>query len=311
MDVNGDDILDLFICDAFGNLSYYTGTAVGALEMNEADTVYRSSGDYMPFYLYDWDGDGLIDILVMDRVLKLLKNVGTKFNPVFATKNPPELNCFDEDGKLYSFSQSATGDHKFNAEDFNNDGLIDIMVFKKVFAEQKTEKGGIIYTQDIDICYNSGTKTVPEFKHGYSFYDKFKTPPLGSSMNAYTRAAVADLNGDGALDIVASENFTSEKRTWSLVFFEGIPESESVIDKTNVIGTSASFRYDRATQTVSFCGNSIPENMHLYTLNGKQIELPYKGNRIWQIPKNISKGQYAIVGESAKSVKMVSGLILK
>lgn len=314
MDINDDKILDLFICDAFGNLSYYTGTAVGSLEMNEPKKIYTSSGDYMPFFPHDWDGDGLVDILIMDRSLKLLKNIGTKSEPQFKTKNLPEISCFDQNGVNYSFTQSAYSDDRFNAGDFNNDGLMDIIVVKSVRADQKSETGGILYTASMEICLNSGTKTSPVFEQNYTLYDKTMTP-LGYATDAPSRTVVADLNGDGALDIVAADNFSTPKsdllvKTWALIFFEGIPGTTPIKDLSSSTRFNTSVLYNSIAKTISFNLAKKPECVSLYSLHGRQIKLISKENGMWQIPDNVSKGNYVIVGELDKNEK-VYGKILK
>jgi hypothetical protein len=127
-DWNGDGIPDILV----GGNTRVLGVAYGPLAGKETVTVERvwpkgkEPFSYMTTNLCvaDWDGDGLVDLIVggfvgETRGVYWLRNVGTKREPKLAE---PKLLIVDEE------NWSTTG---VCLEDWNNDGRLDLIASRQ------------------------------------------------------------------------------------------------------------------------------------------------------------------------------------
>ncbi len=202
-DVNGDGFPDLFFSNAKeGKTNYFylndgTGHFVEATSLWGLDEERNLHGETMSAVFFDYDNDGLVDLLLMKAGChKLFKNSGTSFLDVSDASHISE-HC------TYASAASVL--------DFNNDGFLDLYISNSLNAgSEKIESGrklGIIeprrnkyqlkiFRQDILL------KNVD----GKYFQDV--TEDLGLEENELTWAAgISDFNNDGFPDIFLANDF--------------------------------------------------------------------------------------------------------
>ncbi|WP_369177469.1 beta strand repeat-containing protein [Candidatus Thiodubiliella endoseptemdiera] len=243
-DIDGDGDLDLVVGEGAGTLKYYQNTGTtsnpayeaktgGNNPFNGIDVGYSSSPT-----LADIDGDGDLDLVVGESngTLKYYQNTGTTSNPAYTAKtggsNPfngidagdspsPTLVDIDGDGDLYLMMGEAygtlkyyqntgttsnpayevkTGDsNPFNGidvgdfsaptlADIDGDGDLDLVVGK--------DDGTLKYYQ------NTGTTSNPAYEAKIGDDNPFN----GIDVGDYSSPTLADIDGDGDLDLVVGKN---------------------------------------------------------------------------------------------------------
>ncbi|WP_369178907.1 FG-GAP-like repeat-containing protein [Candidatus Thiodubiliella endoseptemdiera] len=191
-DIDGDGDLDLVMGEAYGTLKYYQNTGTTSNPAYEAKT-----GDGNPFNginagffpkptLADIDGDGDLDLVVgeNDGTLKYYQNTGTTSNPAYEAKTG-DSNPFN--GIDVGNAASPT------LADIDGDGDLDLVMGER--------NGTLKYYQ------NTGTTSNPtyEVKTGDS------NPFNGIDMGNLSAPTLADIDGDGDLDLVMGEAYGTLK----------------------------------------------------------------------------------------------------
>jgi Ca2+-binding RTX toxin-like protein len=190
-DIDGDGDLDLVVGEQDGNLNYFendiaiepppvytpqTGTA------NPFDGF--SIGDYSTPTLADIDGDGDLDLLVGEQqgTLKYYKNTGSAIAPIYLEQTGPD-NPFDAVTiELYSNPTFA---------DIDGDGDLDLVV-----GEQD---GNLNYYK------NTGSAITPIYLEQTGPDNPFDGFDVGSNVFDLSAPTLADIDGDGDLDLVVGE----------------------------------------------------------------------------------------------------------
>ncbi|NYT27915.1 MAG: VCBS repeat-containing protein [Candidatus Thiodubiliella endoseptemdiera] len=182
-DIDSDGDLDLVVGENDGTLKYYQNTGTTSNPAYEAKT-----GDDNPFnginagyssspILVDIDGDGDLDLVVGERngTLKYYQNTGTTSSPAYEVKTGDD-NPFN--GIDVGYSSSPT------LADIDGDGDLDLVMGEAY--------GTLKYYQ------NTGTTSNPayEAKTGDS------NPFDGIDVGDYSAPVLADIDGDGDLDLV-------------------------------------------------------------------------------------------------------------
>ena len=202
-DLDGDGDLDILSSEYTGMFMYLQNTGTAAMPQfangNGNPFGLASTGGFMFNCMGDLDGDGDIDILVIDDSGDMLyyQNTGTSTMPAFAapTTNPFGLTALPSLGKP-------------ELVDLDNDGDLDLLT---------GETGGIVR-----YFKNTGSATAPLFAP--QVVDPFGIQPT----NGFACITTGDLDGDGDIDILIGENDADIK------FYENVSKRFGLDELNNV-----------------------------------------------------------------------------
>ncbi|NYT27917.1 MAG: VCBS repeat-containing protein [Candidatus Thiodubiliella endoseptemdiera] len=191
-DIDGDGDLDLVVGEQNGTLKYYQNTGTTSNPAYEAKT-----GDDNPFngidagyssspILVDIDGDGDLDLVVGERngTLKYYQNTGTTSNPAYEAKTGDDNPFNGIDVGYYSTPTLA---------DIDGDGDLDLVMGEG--------NGTLKYYQ------NTGTTSNPAYEAKTGDDNPFN----GIDVGYYSTPTLADIDGDGDLDLVVGEVYGTLK----------------------------------------------------------------------------------------------------
>ncbi|MBW4641514.1 MAG: VCBS repeat-containing protein [Goleter apudmare HA4340-LM2] len=186
-DLDGDGDLDLVVGEVNGTLKYYknTGSAINPVYLEQ-------TGNFNPFNgidvgvlkdltLADLDGDGDFDLVVgtLGGTLVYYKNTGSASNPVYSQQTSGNNPFNGIDVGLYSAPTFA---------DLDGDGDFDLVVGER-------NNGTLRYFK------NTGSATNPVYSRQTGSFNPFN----GIDVGLYSAPTLADLDGDGDLDLVVGE----------------------------------------------------------------------------------------------------------
>ncbi|WP_422370993.1 calcium-binding protein [Hoeflea sp.] len=185
-DLDGDGDIDLIIGEEEGNINYFenTGTGLAAVFTERTGTANPFDGidlgNYSPAAVADLDGDGDLDLVVGENGggLFFVENTGTRIAAAYTVRtagaNP--FNGID----VGDLSMPALGD-------LDGDGDLDLVVGE--------ENGNLNYFE------NTGTALAPVYVARTGDLNPFGGIDVGS----YGAPALADIDGDGDLDLLVGE----------------------------------------------------------------------------------------------------------
>jgi hypothetical protein len=183
VDWDNDGDKDLIVGENNGNVRYYQNIGTPSVPnlhyvgLMQAGGVTIDVGDYSTPCVTDWNGDGLLDLLVgeSDGVINLYLNQGTATNPVLR-----DMGLLNAGGATLDVGyRSAPA-----VADFNGDGVKDLI---------SGEMNGKVY-----YYHNSGTNANPVLDAGVYL----QNGALQVSTISTSRPALIDWNNDGHMDFV-------------------------------------------------------------------------------------------------------------
>lgn len=199
-DVVGDSLNDLIVGHSDNQLSIHRniGTPTHPRFVRDAHTLKVQDGCHGRFDVADWNQDGLPDIITgsFRGRLELHRNVGTVQAPKFAS------------GESFHDINAAYNSHP-RIVDFNRDGRLDLLL-------------GINWGT-VSLYRNLGTPGRPDLRHGEPLrWVSGETLNIREANGDDTTPELADLDGDGVLDII------SGGKNGRLFFMRGVGFTDQV-----------------------------------------------------------------------------------
>uniref|UniRef100_UPI0034DE1A6A FG-GAP-like repeat-containing protein n=1 Tax=Candidatus Thiodubiliella endoseptemdiera TaxID=2738886 RepID=UPI0034DE1A6A len=215
-DIDGDGDLDLVMGEAYGTLKYYQNTGTTSNPAYEVKTGGSNPfnsidvGDFSKPTLADIDGDGDLDLVVGEKygTLKYYQNTGTTSNPAYEAKT----------GGSNPFNSIDVGDFATpTLADIDGDGDLDLVVGE--------------YYGTLKYYQNTGTTSNPayEVKTGGS------NPFNGIDVGDFSKPTLADIDGDGDLDLVVGENDGTLKYYYNQQSFSVDGQAPTLTTQASVI----------------------------------------------------------------------------
>lgn len=196
MDLDGDGQLDVLSGSWPGELYFFKGKGKGrfaagehlkdrngkAIKLGSASTVFAA----------DWDGDGLLDLLIgdIDGHVWLAPNGGTAGKPAFGS--PRKLEA---DGKII---KALHGDSHPVLADWDGDGVADLIV--------ACGDGGVRWYRNVGTPKEPKLAAAKELIHESNFGKKYPPEPSVKDQPCMrAKVCVVDWDGDGRLDLLVGD----------------------------------------------------------------------------------------------------------
>ncbi len=238
-------------------------TSEGSLKANGSDI--KVGAESCPD-LFDWNNDGLFDLLLGYKELRLYLNSGTK-----------TAYKFTDYSLVKAGSSTIPANHslKLNVADLDLDGLQDLVI---------NDYGVISFYKNV------GTQGAPEFERGVPLKSN------GSVIDIHYRGrvSVTDWNEDGANDLICGGD-----DAYNVVLFLGIPQTKINSQKGDIsLDNSRNLLLEKSQGGVTFV---VPESK-----NGVLMISNSKGQTMHSIPVTNSSNRYQLPSKLTNGVYMVT-----
>jgi len=202
-DVNGDGLLDIYVCAVVGILGFEGQNELfinnGDLTFSEKSTDYnldiQSQANNAAFFDYDKDGD--LDMYLLNEGKHSAESFGPAKNRLLISEGNGDRLLRNDDGKFINVSQSAgiySGSNSYglgvSVADFNNDGWDDLYISND-FHE--------------DDYYYINNKNGTFSEQLKSHFGKISRYSMGND--------VADINHDGYPDVITLDMMPNDEKT--------------------------------------------------------------------------------------------------
>ena len=250
-DINGDNLPDLFLGLENGTLAFLENTTVGSnvsfapISLNYPDLngVAISVGQYAAPQLFDLNQDGLLDLLIGDRIgaITYFENIGTALSPSFQLINS---NLGDVD---VTSLQSSNGYAIPNFFNYNNTTYLMV-----------GSHDGFLHFYD---------SLAANFGIGQSFNNR-SSQFLGINVGAYSAPYINDIDSDGKLDLFLGQDlggvFHLEHDSLSTLSIEYLDESENIHLYPNPCGDKIILEILKSIE--------VPSYAHIYDYEGRLLK---------------------------------------
>ena len=199
-DVNGDGILDIVTANGFPGNEFFTGGEGVSVLLGNGDGTFKpahtvlATGNPSSILVGDFNGDGKPDIVISFdsefgfgvTTLSILRGNG---DGTFQAPSPIPLPFFSGFDPV-----NIVGVSSIAAADFNGDGRLDLAVGVSAVTTNTVTGGSPFAVYNVEILLNRGDGT----------FTAVETPL--DSVSEPQPLVVADFDGDGHLDLIASDS---------------------------------------------------------------------------------------------------------
>jgi len=187
-DLDGDGLLDLLVGEGTGTVLRYEQTAAGATSFNALGAITTATtvasgtglGQYVKPTIADIDGDGLLDMLVGGESGRILRYEQTAVNSGTFTLIG---NLTTNGTTMIDSGVTANGVSKPLLVDYDGDGLLDLLIGNVDGYVERYEQ----------IAVNSDR---------FALIGNLSNGTTDLDAGTYAAPAMADLDGDGLLDLL-------------------------------------------------------------------------------------------------------------
>ncbi|WP_422004329.1 MBG domain-containing protein [Roseivirga pacifica] len=198
---------------------------------NGTEWFHTNYGSFTSPSFADLDGDDDLDLIVMGNdTISYAENIGTKSVPEFSRKYR-ENSPFEDFSPVTNRSGSTLSEPSF--ADIDNDGDLDLI------------SGNTDGT--FQVIMNSGTANAPEFLNANKSNTHLPDVLKNFDVGQHSLGRLADLNGDGVLDLVVGSLGSSN--IGDLGWFSGVRNDPTMVSAVKTNNTTITITYSENVQT--------------------------------------------------------------